>query len=84
MGLTGVYNSPVSEEAGIAIIKEAFNQGITFFDTADVYGPKTNEILVGKVFLYSVLFSFSFSFSSIQKQDFIIYGMISRFRVIYK
>lgn len=80
MGLTGVYNSPVSEEAGIAIIKEAFNQGITFFDTADVYGPKTNEILVGKVFLYSVLFSFSW----IQKQDFIIYGMISRFRVIYK
>jgi aryl-alcohol dehydrogenase-like predicted oxidoreductase len=48
MGLTGVYNSPVSEEAGIAIIKEAFNKGITFFDTADVYGPKTNEILLGK------------------------------------
>ncbi|KAJ4820210.1 NAD(P)-linked oxidoreductase superfamily protein [Rhynchospora pubera] len=48
MGLTGVYNSPVSEEAGIAIIKEAFNKGITFFDTSDVYGAKTNEILVGK------------------------------------
>ncbi|KAJ1687058.1 hypothetical protein LUZ63_018448 [Rhynchospora breviuscula] len=46
MGLTGVYNSPLSEEAGIAIIKEAFNKGITFFDTSDVYGPKTNEILI--------------------------------------
>ncbi|XP_042416523.1 perakine reductase-like [Zingiber officinale] len=48
MGLTGVYNSPVSEEAGIAIIKHAFNRGITFFDTSDVYGPHTNEILLGK------------------------------------
>ncbi|XP_010935668.1 probable aldo-keto reductase 1 [Elaeis guineensis] len=48
MGLTGVYNSPVSDEVGISIIKEAFNRGITFFDTSDVYGPHTNEILVGK------------------------------------
>ncbi|KAJ3690858.1 hypothetical protein LUZ61_020022 [Rhynchospora tenuis] len=48
MGLSGVYNSPLAEEAGIAIIKEAFNKGITFFDTSDIYGPKTNEILVGK------------------------------------
>jgi len=48
MGLTGVYNSPVSDEDGILIIKEAFNKGITFFDTADVYGPYSNELLVGK------------------------------------
>ncbi|GLT32704.1 hypothetical protein SLA2020_073500 [Shorea laevis] len=48
MGLTGVYNSPVSEEEGISIIKDAFSKGITFFDTADVYGPLTNEVLVGK------------------------------------
>lgn len=49
MGLTGVYNSPVSEEDGILIIKEAFNRGITFFDTADVYGAHSNELLIGKV-----------------------------------
>lgn len=48
MGLTGVYNSPVSDEDGISIIKDAFNKGITFFDTADVYGTHTNEVLVGK------------------------------------
>ncbi|KAH7661637.1 Perakine reductase protein [Dioscorea alata] len=48
MGLTGAYNSPLPEEEGIAIIKYAFNQGITFFDTSDVYGPLTNEILIGK------------------------------------
>ena len=49
MGLTGVYNAPVPEEVGISIIKYAFNKGITFFDTSDIYGPHTNEVLVGKV-----------------------------------
>nr|GLL25678.1 perakine reductase-like [Ipomoea trifida] len=50
MGLTGMYNNPVTEEEGIAIIKEAFNAGITFLDTADVYGANhSNEYLVGKV-----------------------------------
>ncbi|KAL6278796.1 hypothetical protein ACE6H2_022397 [Prunus campanulata] len=48
MGLSGVYNSPVPEEDGISIIKHAFSKGITFFDTADVYGPHLNEILLGK------------------------------------
>ncbi|XP_042493974.1 perakine reductase-like [Macadamia integrifolia] len=47
-GLSGVYNDPLPEEAGISVIKEAFNRGITFFDTSDSYGPITNEILVGK------------------------------------
>ena len=49
MGLTGAYNSPLSDDEGISVIKYAFSRGITFFDTADVYGPHTNEILVGKV-----------------------------------
>lgn len=49
MGLSGVYNSPVSDDDGIAIIKHAFNNGVTFFDTSDVYGSGANEILVGKV-----------------------------------
>ncbi|KAL6989801.1 palmitoyltransferase akr1 [Sarracenia purpurea var. burkii] len=49
MGLTGVYNSPVSEEDGIALLKYAFSKGINFFDTSDVYGVEhANEILVGK------------------------------------
>ncbi|XP_066309133.1 probable aldo-keto reductase 1 [Miscanthus floridulus] len=49
MGLTGAYNSPVDDEAGIAVITHAFRRGITFFDTADEYGgPFTNEILLGK------------------------------------
>ena len=49
MGLTGVYNAPVPEETGIAIIRHAFEAGITFFDTADAYGPHTNEVLLEKV-----------------------------------
>ncbi|RVW38080.1 putative aldo-keto reductase 1 [Vitis vinifera] len=48
MGLTGAYNSPLSDKDGISIIKDAFNKGITFFDTADVYGGNANEVLVGK------------------------------------
>lgn len=49
MGLTGVYNPPVSDEDGIAIMKYAFSKGVTFFDTSDIYGADhANEILVGK------------------------------------
>ncbi|KAL0005603.1 hypothetical protein SO802_013164 [Lithocarpus litseifolius] len=48
MTLTGAYNSPLSEEDGIAVIKHAFSKGITFFDSADIYGPHINEILLGK------------------------------------
>ncbi|KAF3454332.1 hypothetical protein FNV43_RR04779 [Rhamnella rubrinervis] len=48
LGLTGFYNSPLPEEDGILMIKEAFNRGITFFDTSDVYGDHLNELLVGK------------------------------------
>ncbi|RDX91338.1 putative aldo-keto reductase 1, partial [Mucuna pruriens] len=48
-GLSGFYNAPLSHEAGCLIIKEAFNKGITFFDTSDVYGNNhDNEFMVGK------------------------------------
>ncbi|KAK4596375.1 hypothetical protein RGQ29_014419 [Quercus rubra] len=48
MGLSGGYSDPVPEKVGILIIKHAFSQGITFFDTSDIYGPHANEVLVGK------------------------------------
>ncbi|KAJ7954832.1 Perakine reductase-like protein [Quillaja saponaria] len=48
-GLSGILNAPLSHEAGCSVIKEAFNKGITFFDTADLYGDNhDNEIMVGK------------------------------------
>lgn len=50
-GLSGIYNAPLSHEAGCSVIKEAFCRGITFFDTSDIYGEKYhNEIMLGKVY----------------------------------
>jgi aryl-alcohol dehydrogenase-like predicted oxidoreductase len=48
MGLSHAYGPAVSEQDGIALIRAAVDLGITFFDTAQVYGPFTNEELVGK------------------------------------
>ena len=48
MGLSHAYGPAVSEQDGIALIRAAVDLGITFFDTAQVYGPFSNEELVGK------------------------------------
>jgi aryl-alcohol dehydrogenase-like predicted oxidoreductase len=48
MGLTGAYGAGLSEDDGIAMIRAAFERGVTMFDTAEAYGPFTNEELVGK------------------------------------
>ena len=48
MGLSFGYGPPVDEQAGISLIRAAVDLGITFFDTAEVYGPFTNEDLLGK------------------------------------
>src|SRR5206468_9881987 len=47
MGISQSYGRPSSREDGIAIIRAAVDRGVTFFDTAEVYGPYTNEDLVG-------------------------------------
>ena len=48
MGISVGYGQPVGHAEGIAIIRAAFECGVTFFDTAEVYGPFTNEELVGE------------------------------------
>jgi len=48
MGISQSYGRPSSREDGIAIIRAAVDAGVTFFDTAEVYGPYTNEDLVGE------------------------------------
>ena len=48
MGLSFGYGPATSRDEGIAIIRAAFDGGVTFFDTAEAYGPFTNEELVGE------------------------------------
>lgn len=48
MGLNFGYGSGVSKEEAIILIRRAFELGVTFFDTAEVYGPFTNEEVVGE------------------------------------
>jgi aryl-alcohol dehydrogenase-like predicted oxidoreductase len=48
MGLSYGYGPAVDKQQGIALIRAAVERGVTFFDTAQIYGPFTNEELVGK------------------------------------
>jgi aryl-alcohol dehydrogenase-like predicted oxidoreductase len=48
MGLSFSYGPPVDKQTGISLIRAAVEKGVTFFDTAEVYGPYTNEELVGE------------------------------------
>jgi aryl-alcohol dehydrogenase-like predicted oxidoreductase len=48
MGLSFGYGPAVEKQEGIALIRSAVEHGVTFFDTAEVYGPYTNEELVGE------------------------------------
>ena len=48
MGLSFGYGPAVEKQEGIALIRAAVDRGVTFFDTAEVYGPFTNEELVGE------------------------------------
>jgi aryl-alcohol dehydrogenase-like predicted oxidoreductase len=48
MGLSFGYGPAVDEQEGISLIRAAVERGVTFFDTAEVYGPFTNEELVGE------------------------------------
>jgi aryl-alcohol dehydrogenase-like predicted oxidoreductase len=48
MGLSFGYGPAVDRQQGIALIRSAVERGVTFFDTAEVYGPFTNEELVGE------------------------------------
>src|SRR6516225_822987 len=48
MGLSFGYGPAVDKQQGISLIRAAVERGVTFFDTAEVYGPYTNEELVGE------------------------------------
>ena len=48
MGMSSSYGRPADKQEMIALIRTAVERGVTFFDTAQVYGPFTNEALVGE------------------------------------
>jgi len=48
MGLNSTYSHSLANEESIALIRSAVDLGVTFFDTAEIYGPFTNEEIVGE------------------------------------
>src|SRR4026209_1639419 len=48
MGISAGYGPAIGHQDGIAVIRAAVDRGVTFFDTAEGYGPFTNEELVGE------------------------------------
>jgi predicted aldo/keto reductase-like oxidoreductase len=51
MGLSYAYRPATEKKQAIAVIRTAVERGATFFDTAETYGPFTNEELVGEALL---------------------------------
>jgi aryl-alcohol dehydrogenase-like predicted oxidoreductase len=43
MGMTFAYGAPPDKQEMISLLRAAVDRGVSFFDTADVYGPFTNE-----------------------------------------
>ena len=48
MGASFAYGPPANKQETITLIRAAVERGVTFFDTAEAYGPFTNEELVGE------------------------------------
>src|ERR671917_38312 len=48
MGMSFSYGLPADKQEMISLIRSAVDRGVTFFDTAEVYGPFVNEELVGE------------------------------------
>lgn len=67
MGMSFGLGQAIDEKDGIALVRAAVEKGVTFFDTAEVYGPFTNEILVGKAlapFRETVVIATKFGFNT--------------------
>ena len=66
MGMSFGYGPAVDKQQGISVIRSAVERGVTFFDTAEVYGPFTNEALVGEAlapFRKNVVIATKFGFN---------------------
>ncbi len=71
MGMSFGLGQAIDKKDGIALIRAAFERGVTFFDTAEVYGPFTNEELVGEAlapFREKVVIATKFGFNNAEKK----------------
>jgi aryl-alcohol dehydrogenase-like predicted oxidoreductase len=81
MGLSSGFGPPVEKQYGISLIRDAFERGITFFDTAEAYGPFANEELVGEAlapFRDQVVIATKFGFKIDPKAERPLAGVDSR------
>lgn len=76
MGMSFGLGQPIDESDGIRLIRAAVEKGVTFFDTAEVYGPFANEILVGKALapyrkqvVIATKFGFNIDTNGVQQQN---------------
>ena len=72
MGMTFAYGPPGDKQEMIALLRAAVERGVTFFDTAEVYGPYTNEELVGEAlapFRREVVIATKFGFKAGSKPE---------------
>ena len=75
MGISVNYGPPANRQEMIALIRAAVDRGVTFFDTAETYGPFTNEELVGEALapvrgqaMIATKFGFAFDLETRQRQ----------------
>ena len=81
MGLSYGYGPAVEKQEGISLIRAAVERGVTFFDTAEAYGPFTNEELVGEAlapFRGQVVIATKFGFKIDPKAERALNGTDSR------
>jgi aryl-alcohol dehydrogenase-like predicted oxidoreductase len=81
MGLSSGFGPPVEKQHGISLIRAAFERGVTFFDTAEAYGPFANEELVGEAlapFRDQVVIATKFGFKIDPKAERPLAGVDSR------
>jgi aryl-alcohol dehydrogenase-like predicted oxidoreductase len=72
MGMTFAYGPPGDKQEMVALLSAAVERGVTFFDTAEVYGPYTNEKLVGEAlgpFRKDVVIATKFGFKAGSKPE---------------
>lgn len=81
MGMSSGFGPPVEQQYGISLIRAGFERGVTFFDTAEAYGPFANEELVGEAlapFRDQVVIATKFGFKLDPKAERPLVGVDSR------